>query len=168
MTLQTVVVDANSVIGLAKGQVFALLPRLFAAISVPSEVAREVIQREQGRPGSGELAVALGSWASEMTPDPALIASFAASLSLADREVLAVAQGTRGATILTDDRGLRREAGRHQLPCAGLAEVVVMMKLQGLIPAVNPVLDSLRQAQYGVAATVYEQALRAAGEWPHP
>jgi predicted nucleic acid-binding protein len=44
----------------------------------------------------------------------------------------------------------------------------VMMKLQGLIPAVNPVLDSLRQAQYGVAATVYEQALRAAGEWPHP
>jgi predicted nucleic acid-binding protein len=165
---RTGVIDANSVIGLVKGNVFDLLPQLFATVSVPPEVAREVIHRGQGRPGALELAHALGRWAREVTPDPARVAQFAASLSRADREVLAVAAGDVTAIILTDDRALRREASRHHLVCVGIAEVVVGLKEHGLIMAVQPVLDRMRQAQFGIAPAVYEQALRAAGEAPTP
>jgi predicted nucleic acid-binding protein len=92
MTRLKVVADANTVIGLAKGGVFDLLALLAAAILVPPKVAEEVVVNGRGRPGSGELANALGAWAIEVVPDPSLVQRFPPSLSHGDREVMAVAQ----------------------------------------------------------------------------
>ena len=164
MTRWAVVLDANAVIGFVKGQVFDLLPQLFPAVSVPQAVVHEVIHRGPGRPGAQELAQALGTWTNAVTPDPVQASQFAAPLSPADREVLAVALGGAGSAILSDDRALRREAHRHHLRCIGTAEVVVLMKEYHLIPAVKPVLDTLRQTGFGISEAAYKQALQAVRE----
>src|SRR5207253_2604711 len=107
--------------------------------SVPAQVVAEVVVKGQGRSGSKELAGALGTWITERTADPSHLSPFPASLSVADREVLAVAQAMAADYILTDDRALRREASRHQLVCLRVAEVVGLLKAQGIIPLVKPV-----------------------------
>jgi predicted nucleic acid-binding protein len=164
----TVVADANSLIGLTKGGIFDRLPELFAEVWVPPRVVTEVVAQGQGRAGSKELTAALGSWIMERTADPSLLPPLAASLSLADRELLALARGLAADYLLTDDRALRREASRHHIAGLRLAELVVLLKQHGIIAEVKAVLDQMVQAQHGIAPAVYEQALRAAHEWPGP
>jgi predicted nucleic acid-binding protein len=166
MTRLKVVADANTVIGLAKGGVFDLLAHLVTVFSVPPKVTEEVVVNGRGRPGSAELAKALGAWVVEVVPDPSLVQRFSPSLSQADREVLAVAQSGGADYILTDDRPLRREADHHKLACLRAAEVVTLLKERGLIPDVKSVLDRMIGATHGIRADVYEAALRRAGEWP--
>src|SRR5947209_6827080 len=103
------VADANAVIGLAKGGVFAQLSLLFPILLVPSQVTEEVVVRGRGRPGSAELAQALGAWTAEVAPDLSVLQPVSPRLSMADREVLAAAIGEGSDYIITDDRDLRRE-----------------------------------------------------------
>jgi predicted nucleic acid-binding protein len=91
---------------------------------------------------------------------------FAALASTADREVLAVALERGVNHILSGDRAVRRETIRHNLTCLATSQVVVLLKLQGEIPAARPVLDQMRQQGFGIGGTDYQQALQAAGEQP--
>jgi hypothetical protein len=54
------VLDANMVIGLAKGGVFNLLASLYAPLFVPPAVIQEITVQGQGRAGVTELQQALG------------------------------------------------------------------------------------------------------------
>lgn len=129
-------------------------------------MVREVIDQGLGLAGEAELRRALGSWITEAVPHPQTIQQFAALRSAADREVLAVAQERGVHHILTSDDQLARHASRHGLVCLRIALVVVLLKDQGLISEVKPVLDRMRQRGFGIDDPAYENALRAAGEWP--
>jgi predicted nucleic acid-binding protein len=83
---------------------------------------------------------------------------------MADREVLAIALDQTVTHILSDDRGLRREAAQHGVPCVSASQVVVLLKLNGLIPQAKPVLDRMRQRGYGIGNGPYQSALQAVGE----
>jgi predicted nucleic acid-binding protein len=162
------VADANAVIGLVKGAVFAQLPQLFTIVWVPQKVTEEVVVRGRGKPGASELSQALGKWVLEVAPDPAALSQFAAGLSIADREVLAVARAESADFILTDDQDLRREASRFQLACLAVPEVLLLLKDRTVITSVRSVLDRMLAAQHGIDPDVYERTLRAANEWPVP
>src|SRR5437016_1836504 len=138
------VLDANEVIGLSKGGVFQHLAALYAPLYVPADVRREVIEEGHGRPGAAELAGALGAWIVEVTPDPATVAAFAALPSLGDREVIAVAVANSVDHVLSEDLAVAREARLLCLTCLASAQVVVVMKSQGCIPAVKSVLNRMR------------------------
>jgi predicted nucleic acid-binding protein len=159
------VLDANIVIGLAKGGVFDHLAAIYAPLYIPSAVTQEVIGQGQGRAGVQELTQALGGWVIEITPDPQRVQTFAASLrSVADRQVLAVAQEQRVDHVLTTDGRLIQEARRYGLTCLDAPELLVLLKRRGLIPAVRVVLDQMRQQGFGITNAVYHDTLRAAGE----
>jgi predicted nucleic acid-binding protein len=167
MTPLTGVLDSAVVIALVKGDVFALLPSLYITLYIPTAVRQEILT-SQGRPGELELSQALGVWITEVTPDPSQLQPFSPTLSPADREVLAVAATLTPPVdhLLADDKDLLREADRHGLTGVRTPDVVLLMKGQGLVPAVQPVLDQMQQRGYGIAPDLYEKALRAAGEWP--
>ncbi len=156
--------DANVAIGLAKGEVFNHLASLFSPLSVPAAVRHEVVDQAQGRAGATELSQALNDWITEVAPDPTSVQQFAGLSSVADRELLAVAVDQQTDFVLTEDRVVRQEAAAAGLDCLGVSEVVVLMKDQGLIPAVRPVLDRMRQRGFGITDGAYHQALAAAGE----
>jgi hypothetical protein len=99
--------DANTVIGLAKGDVFGLLTSLYASLYVSPGVIDEVIVRGQGRSGAVELAQALGTWITEVAPDPHRVSLLPATLSLTDREILALSLDRAVDHLLTNDARLR-------------------------------------------------------------
>jgi len=165
MTSLTGVLDAAVIIALSKGDVFGLLRSLYTALYIPTAVRREILTG-QGRAGEMELSQALGVWITEVTPDPSALTPFSPTLSPADREVLAVAATLTPPVdhLLADDKDLLREADRHGLPRLRTPDVVLLMKRAGLVPAVQSVLDRMQQRGYGIAADLYEKAVRAAGE----
>jgi len=156
--------DANVAIGLSRGGVFDLLLDLYSPLYVPQAVVQEVVGQGQSRPGAAELTRHLGAGITEVAPSPQSLQGFPAAFPQADREVLATAREYPVDHILTGDEGLRREAQRHGFTCLRASEIVVLLKQQGLIPAVRPVLDLMRQQGFGLDDTLYQQALRAAGE----
>jgi predicted nucleic acid-binding protein len=162
----TGVLDANSIIGLAKGDVFDLLPSLYAQLYVPPAVTEEVVGGGQGLAGEPELTQALGRWITEVTPDPLRVQQLPRMLSLADREVIAVAQEKTVDHLLSADRQLCREAQNRGIVCLQAADVVVLLKRRGLITEAKAVLDRMRQRGFGIGDARYEAALRAVGEWP--
>src|SRR3712207_1409411 len=87
----TGVLDSSATIGLSKGGVLDRLSVLYSPLYIPSAVRQEVIGQGGGRAGAAELANALGSWITEVTPNPTTLQQFAALRSQADREVLATA-----------------------------------------------------------------------------
>jgi uncharacterized protein DUF3368 len=48
--------------------------------------------------------------------------------------------------------------------CLRTPDLVLVMKVQGLIPQVRPVLNRMTQRGYGIASGVYAATLQAAGE----
>jgi predicted nucleic acid-binding protein len=163
------VLDTEMVIGLAKGGVFHLLSSLCAPLYVPSAVAQEVMRGGPGRAGVSELTQALGVWIIEVTADPQVVAQFSAPRSHADRAVLAVAQEQAPLDyVLSGDKQLCQIATARGFACLRTTDVVVLLKAVGLLPEVKAVLDRMQHHGYGISADRYEQALRAAGEWPAP
>lgn len=162
--MASAVLDANAVIGLAKGSVFHHLANLYSDLYVPTAVVHEVTVQGSGRPGAAELAGAVGAWIDEVTPDPSWLAPLIGFASPADREVVAVARHKGVDHILSDDSALKREAIALGMDCLGVPEVVVLLKHAGLIAAVGPILDGMIQAGFGISASDYRQARTAAGE----
>jgi predicted nucleic acid-binding protein len=163
------VIDASMVIGLAKGNVLDLLQYLYQPLYVTTDVREEVIT-ESDLPGAAELTQALGRWITEITPDPSGVQMVSASLSPADRGVLAVAIDPARAIdhVLTGDAQLYREAERQGRVSLSVTDVVVFLKQEGLITDVKSVLDRMRQHGFGVDDDTYEQTLRIEGEWLTP
>jgi predicted nucleic acid-binding protein len=162
--LLTAVLDANVVIGLAKGGVFDLLSALYAPLYIPEAVKDEVIQQGQGRDGVAELTQAIGNWVTVLAPAPQQVQAFTLPRSLADRQVLAVARAQTVSHVLTSDGPLFREATRHGFTCLRATDIVVLLKHQGHLTAVRPVLDRMRQQGFGIEDAIYNAALQAAGE----
>jgi predicted nucleic acid-binding protein len=161
------VLDSVMVIGLAKGGVLDRLASVFAPLYLPTAVKQEVLTG-RGLAGETELAQVLGLWITEVTPSPASLHAFSATLSRADREVLAVAIAESVDLILTDDTDAHREAARYGLTCLRTTDVLLLFKRHGLVPDVRSVLDRMRQNGFGIDTALYETTLRAAGEWPTP
>lgn len=156
------VLDANAVVGLAKGGVFGTLASLYDPLWIPPAVTQEVLG-STARAGAAELRAALGSWITEATA-PSPLPAPAAPLSVADREVLTLALFLRPDHLLSDDRAVCREAVALGLVPLRTPLVVVLMRQERLIPAVRPVLDRMRAAGFGIADAPYRQALAAVGE----
>jgi predicted nucleic acid-binding protein len=154
------------VIGLVKGGVFGFLRSLYTPLYIPTRVKQEILTG-QGRPGEEELARALGAWITEITPNVQGLPPVSASLSMADREVLAVAADPANGIdhILTGDDQLYQEAERAGHTCFSVTDVVVFLKAQGLIPEVRPALDRMIQNGFGISRDTYEQTLQIEGEW---
>lgn len=127
-------------------------------------MVQEVVVQGSGRAGAAELQQMLGQSITVVTPNPQTLQQFRAALPTADREVLAVAQEKAVDHIITGDEALVREAVLQGLTCISVAEVVVLLKREGLIPNVGPVLDQMRQNGFGISNTLYQRALQVAGE----
>lgn len=159
----TAVLDASGIIGLAKGGVFQHLAALYEPLWVPSSVTQEVTSSGPVLAGATELLAGLGSWITERAV-PGPLPALAAPLSTADREVLALALSAGVDHILSNDRVVCREAEARGLTCLRPPLVVVFLRQEGIIPAVRPVLDQMRQQGFGITDALYQQALAAVGE----
>jgi predicted nucleic acid-binding protein len=159
-----VVLDSSPIIGLVKGNCWLHLRSLCDAVLIPPQVEREVVGEHVGRPGSQELAQAVGDWVEVIAPSPAALEQAPENLEEGERAVLAVAfqQGIR--FVVIDERSARAAATRLGLRSLTSVDVVFLLKQKGLWPAIKPTLDLMKTRGYGIRRSLYRAALRDAGE----
>ena len=149
MTL--VVTDTTCLIALDRIDRLRVLPALFEVAAPPAVVA------EFGR---------CPPWLSVLpVVDVARVAGLKTALDAGEAEAIALALSFPQATLLMDEARGRRVAMRLGLDVLGTAGVLLRAKRRGLVPAVRPLLDALREEHsFRLTEALYEQVLREAGE----
>jgi predicted nucleic acid-binding protein len=76
-----------------------------------------------------------------------------------------LAQELQADAILIDERAGRAFATAKGMTVIGVIGILRQAKAQGLIPAIRPLLDSLRSGlKFNISATLYDLTCREAGE----
>jgi predicted nucleic acid-binding protein len=154
--------DASPLIGLALVDGLTWLNGLFGNVLVPQEVLAEVLGR--GFVGEAVIRQAMDAhWlqvAGNAPVEPAL-----PDLDEGEAACIRLALAAKvPALLLMDERAGRAVALEQGLQVAGTAAVIGMAKIQGLIPAAKPVLDTLHRSDFRISAEVIRTVLRRVGE----
>ena len=159
-----VVCDASVLINLARIGELELLRQLYRKLLVAEAVWREVVIEGRGQPGAEAVRSAPWIEAKEVANEH-LVRALRQELDAGEAEAIALALEMRAALLLMDER-LGRETAQHLgLRYAGLIGVLVAAKSGGLIDAVKPRLDVLREvAGFRVSEALYQRVLKDAGE----
>jgi len=167
------VADSGPFIHLAVINHVALLQRYFRPLLILPQVYDEVVTQGMGRAGAPELAAACDSGIVQRVAlvDQGLmdqvqhIPSGMLDVSEVDAMVLALAI-EQHAIVLSDDGSLRMLATTHGVPVIGSIGILVWARLDGVISALQPLLDQLIAAGFHLDphGRVYQDALRRVGE----
>lgn len=151
-----IVSDSNTLIGLAKGDVFEVLRGLYGEVWIPESVWDEVVIAGAGRPGATEVRAAKDEgWLHVL--DPTLLGA------TTDDTVLSLARELQ-ARLLTDDGELLAQAQHEQIPTLGTADIVFLAYLEGQIPGCLAVFERMQARSFGIRDTVLQNILRMTGE----
>ncbi|MEM9997302.1 MAG: DUF3368 domain-containing protein [Bacteroidota bacterium] len=159
-----VVSDASPLIALAAVGHLDVLRALMGAITIPPAVRAEI--DADGGQRRGAAAIRKASWITVIPPRQAhLVETLRLDLDAGEAEALALALETQARLLLIDERRGRRRARALGVPVTGTAGIVALAKEDGLIPAVGPLLETLRRdAGLRLREAVVRRVLMRAGE----
>jgi predicted nucleic acid-binding protein len=158
-----VVSNAGPLISLSTVSQLDLLRALFGQIVIPQAVYDEVVVHGEGEPGSREVAGA--DWIKiHHVKDRLAVELLRETLDAGESETIVLAQEVNARYAILDDGLARRRARVIKLRLVGTLGVLLMAKEAGLIPAVKPILDKLRETEFRVSDRVYQNVLAKAGE----
>jgi len=160
---EPVVANAGPLITLATIGRLDLLKALFEQILIPQVVYDEVVVHGEGEPGSQEVKEAVWIRAVQVQ-DHLAVHLLREALDAGESEAIVLAQELNARYVLLDDGLARRKARLIGLRMTGTLGILLMAKEAGLIPAIRPVLNELRQADFRMSDRVYREVLTRAGE----
>lgn len=157
-----VVVDTTPIITLSVARQLDLLRALYGRVLIPRAVREEILAGGEGRAGAGEVAAA--SWIETADLREARRATLLSDLDRGESEVLALAMERKARLVVLDERLARRHATRLDLPLTGSLGILLRAKQKGLIPAVTPLVESVRLGGIHLAEDLIQRVLQLAGE----
>jgi predicted nucleic acid-binding protein len=158
-THELVVTDAGPLMALGRHDVLGLLPALFRQVHVPELVLRECLTRPE-LPDAQRIQAALTEgWLCVRDVPPWDMRG----LDLGERCAIGMALDL-GAVLLVDDRAARRHAEALGLSVLGTLGVLVLAKRRGLLEAVRPLVQDMRDGGHFISQVAFEAVLQAAGE----
>ena len=160
-----IVSNTGPLIGLAKIQQLGLLRQLATEVYIPPQVQAELLARNT--PDQAFIATALKESIQVKAPvalDPAA-ENLLQRLDEGERQAIALARNLSGPVLLLlDDRLGRNAARKLGQPVTGLAGLLLLAKRRGLLPAVAPLLEDVRNTGYWVSDKVVAVIKHLAGE----
>lgn len=143
---------------------FDLLQQLFSTLHIAEGVWAELNANGKARPGSREVQTA--DWIIQHTITlQTPLAELRTRLDRGEAESIVLALKLQADLILLDENEGRQVAQQLGLRPIGVLGILLRAKSRGLIDAVQPELDALRQqAKFYLSDTLYKQVLLQAGE----
>lgn len=161
-----VVSNAGPLIALAKVGRLELLKSLYGEIYIPHGVRKEVVASGGERPGAKEVHEA--SWIHVIAvEDTEAIDVLRQRLDLGESEVIVLATQIEADLLLIDEWRGRRVAEARGLPKVGTLGTLVVAKKRGLLTAVMPIVDTLRDLDFRMGDELYRTIRTMAGEQPN-
>jgi len=147
----------------AIGQV-SILRQLYGVVYIPEAVYRELREGEYRGDHPPFLETADGIQV-RAVPSEALSSLASYRLDSGEAEAIALAERMRADLLLMDERIGRRCARERNLRVVGLLGTLVVAKQRGIIAAVRPMVEQLRQqAGFYVSDQLLMEVLQRAGE----
>lgn len=162
-SLPVVVSDATPLIALAKIELLGNLSELFGEILLPKAVYDEVVNAGKGRSGTHEIAEADWIVVREVE-DKSKVDYLLTQLDIGEAEAIILAQEVQAGLVLVDERKARAVAQRLGLEVVGTAGLLLLLKEQGTITEVRPLLDKLRALNFRLSGRIYNYIILQAGE----
>lgn len=160
--LRTVIVNATPIISLALIDQLDLLRHLYDEVLIPLAVRNEVLVG--GSSGIGMAELQESKWIRAISLQDPRRADLLSDLDRGEAEVIALAQELNAELVIIDERLARRHARRLGLTLTGTVGVLLRAKERKLVPAVEPLIDQLRQGGIRLDDALVIEALELAGE----
>ena len=157
--MPSVVSNTGPLIALATIGRFDLLRKLFGEILIPPAVHAEILDENTVN------AVTAADWIMVRTAqDEIAVQLLRGELDAGESEAIVLAREVNADLLLIDDRSARRRADTIELPTIGTLGVLLLARIEGLIPVLEPLLGDLRRAGFHMSDELYDQVLDSAGE----
>lgn len=154
MIFTAVVSNTSPLIALDQIGHLQLLKQLFSQLLIPPAVRREI----QPKPN-------LEDWIIERSlQQPIGPQILGASLGNGESEAVALALEVSADLLIIDERPGRRLAEMLGVPVIGTLGILLASKRRGYLPLVKPSVDALIALGFRVAASLYDDVIRDAGE----
>jgi len=142
----------------------SLLPQLYGELYLPDAVWNEVVLQGRSQPGAAALQSA--AWIRQCSVKNApLVLSLTQELGAGEAEAIVLAQELPADLLLVDERHAREKARRLGVRVTGALGVLMEAKSRGLLSAVKPVIQDLRNiAGFHASQNLVAAVLRQAGE----
>ncbi|MBE9011163.1 DUF3368 domain-containing protein [Pseudanabaenaceae cyanobacterium LEGE 13415] len=152
----TIVCNTSPITNLAAINQFELLRSVYSEIVIPQAVFDELTQVGYAVPGTVEVQTA--NWIRVVTVrDRNQVSTFRQVLDAGEAEAIALALELSAERLLIDEAAGRSIAEASGLKVTGTLGVLLIAKQQGIIPLVQPMIDSLMsQAGFRVSSALYK------------
>ncbi len=158
-----VVSDTSPVSNLAAIGKLDLLHQLYDNVVIPWDVYQEIVNAGATEPAT--LALKHLDWIQRRSVDNLeLQRDLQANLDPGEAAAIALAVELKADRLIMDERRGREQAIKAGLKVIGLLGILLAAKKQGLIPAVQPLLDDLIAHGFWVRPQLYQELLSLAGE----
>lgn len=159
-----IVSDTSPILNLAIIGQLHLLPRLYGTVIIPQAVYAEIVIMGAGQVGATEVAQAEWIECKQITNRP-LARSLESELDVGEAEAIVLAVELKADLLLIDERKGRIVAQRLGVNSVGLLGILIKAKHEGLIAAVDLIMDDLRnKAGFWISDDLYNYVLQIAGE----
>jgi predicted nucleic acid-binding protein len=157
------VLDASPLITLARVGSLGLLRQLADQIIIPDAVYAESVSLARGRPGSIEISQA--DWLIRRTVEnQAHVRLLRTRVGLGEAEAIVLAREIEAEAVVLDDAAARRLAEQEGCRVVGLLGLLVMAKQRGLLSAIKPLLDAMRNSGFFVSDELYTIIIQQVAE----
>lgn len=159
-----VVSNTTPLIGLASIQRFELLNQLFGVLYIAQAVYDEAVVAGH-EIGGAKRELSTTTWIKTVyVQDRLAIALLLEEIDLGEAETIVLAQELGADWVLMDEKVGRRKLTQMGLQKIGTAGILLKAKQVGLLPAVKPELEQLRQKGFSISQTVIAAVLQQANE----
>lgn len=160
-----VVSNASILISLGMIGQFDLLKELFGKVCIPEAVYQEVVVKGRDRSGSQETEDAITEkWIEKLSAkDKLAVRGMLSSLDEGEAEAIVLAKELEADYILLDEEKAREIADSMELNIIGTIGILSLAKKRGLDIDIKAKLDELKDGDFRISKSLYENVLKDSG-----
>lgn len=159
-----VVSNTTPLIGLASVGRFDLLQRLFGEIHIAQAVYNEAVVAGR-EAGGAKREVSAALWIRTVSvQDRLAVEVLLDELDLGEAETIVLARELGADWVLMDEKKGRRKLAELGVKKIGTIGILLKARQIGVLPAIRPDLEQLRQQGFSMSQDVMDAVLRQAGE----